>query len=63
MKIRITGTIEELTIAKDYYNSLAQEKFINSITISALYKNRNSINQYRIYIDIEYKTTVTLYDN
>ena len=60
MKIRITGTSEELMLAKDYYISLSQDRFIKSISISKPYKNRNSINQYRLYIDIEYITTIAL---
>ena len=59
MKIRITGTSDELTLAKDYYNSLSKEDYVNSLSISQFYKNRNSINQYRLYVDIEYKATIT----
>ncbi len=55
MNIRITGTEEELEVAKDYYQSLSKEDYVKAITISDFYPNRNSSNQYRLYIDIEYK--------
>lgn len=55
MNIRITGTEEELEVAKDYYQSLSKEDYVKTITISDFYPNRISGNQYRLYIDIEYK--------
>ena len=55
MKIRIMGTEEELKVAKEYYSGLTKEDYIKSVTISDFYPNRNSYNQYRLYIEIEYK--------
>ena len=55
MKIRIMGTKEELEVAKEYYSGLSKEDYVKTITISDFYPNRISGNQYRLYIDIEYK--------
>lgn len=58
MNIRITGTEEELEVAKDYYQSLSKEDYVKTITISDFYPNRNSNNQYRLYVEIEYKDLI-----
>lgn len=54
MKIRITGTKQECEQAQDYYGNFGRNnELVKSCTASNLYPNRNSINQYRVYIDIE----------
>lgn len=60
MKIRIMGTEEELKVAKNYYSELSKENYVKSISISNFYPNRNSNNQYRFYIDIEYTNEILL---
>lgn len=54
MKIRITGTIPELEVAKQYYQSLESESYVKSVTVSRFYPNRGSNTVFRLYIDIEY---------
>lgn len=55
MRIRISGTKEELELAKQYYLNLSSEDFVKSVTVSNFYPNRGSVNIFRLYIDIEYK--------
>ena len=54
MKIRITGTKPELEVAKQYYQSLENESYVKSVTVSRFYQNRGSNTVFRLYIDIEY---------
>ncbi len=54
MKIRVTGTKQECEQAQQYYSKFGTNKeMVRSCSISILYPNRNSVNQYRVYIDIE----------
>lgn len=55
MKIRIMGTREECEQAQRYYSQFLNSDMVNHCSISRLYPNRNSVNQYRIYIDISSK--------
>ena len=59
MKIRIWGTSEECAAAQQYYRALGREPGVKSCTVSRRYLNRGSTNQYRVYVDIEYKSDVT----
>ncbi len=54
MKIRVTGTKDECEQAQVYYGKFGRDsELVKSCTVSNLYPNRNSVNQYRVYIDIE----------
>lgn len=56
MQIRVMGTKQECEQAGNYYSKLAEDtELVSSCSISVLYPNRNSTNQYRIYIDITCK--------
>ena len=53
MKIRIMGTKEECLQAQEYYNKFSEDnELVKYCSVSTLYPNRNSKNQYRVYIDI-----------
>ena len=52
MKIRIMGTREECEQARLYYSQFLNNKAVSSCSVSRLYSNRNSTNQYRIYIEV-----------
>ncbi len=58
MKIRIMGTQEECNIAKSYYQTLSNDENVKNISISNLYPNRGSSNQYRLYVEIDYYETM-----
>lgn len=60
MKIRIMGTSPELEVAKQYYQSLEDESYVKSVTVSRFYPNRGSSTVFRLYIDIEYFDTYLL---
>lgn len=55
MKIRVMGTREECEQARRYYSQFLNSDMVSHCSISRLYENRNSLNQYRIYIDISSK--------
>lgn len=55
MKIRVTGTSEECAAAQKFYRLLGQEQDVKCCTVSKPYPNRGAVNQYRVYVDIEYK--------
>ena len=52
MKIRIMGTQEECEQARHYYSQFLNSDMVNHCSISKLYPNRNSYNQYRLYVDV-----------
>lgn len=54
MKIRVTGTKEEIAQARDYYRALENDKGVKYVSISAPYANRGSNTLFRLYVDIEY---------
>lgn len=56
MKIRITGTKDECILAQKYYLRFGESEDVSYCSVSGLYPNRNSINQYRVYVDISFKT-------
>lgn len=56
MKIRITGTQDECILAQKYYNRFGLSEDISYCSVSNLYPNRNSINQFRVYVDITYNS-------
>lgn len=55
MKIRIWGTSEECAAAQRFYKELGRDPYVKSCSVSRLYPNRGSTNQYRVYVEIEYK--------
>lgn len=55
MQIRVTGTSEECAAAQEFYRQLGQEPDVKYCTVSKPYPNRGSINQFRVYVNIEYK--------
>lgn len=54
MKIRITGTREELAQARQYYQELEKDENVKYVSISTVYPNRGSNTLFRLYVDIEY---------
>lgn len=55
MKIRIWGTSEECAAAQDFYRALGRQPDVKFCTVSQLYSNRGAVNQYRVYVEIEYR--------
>ena len=55
MKIRVTGTSEEWAAAQAFYRELGKDPDVKYCTVSKPYPNRGDVNQYRVYVDIEYK--------
>lgn len=54
IKIRLSGTKEELiAIAYRLRKTVATSEQVKSMSISPLYANRNSVNIYRLYVDVE----------
>lgn len=58
MKIRITGTKEELATAEAYYRSIEKDEGVKYVSISRPYANRGSETLFRLYVDIEYRDFV-----
>ena len=56
MKIRVMGTREECEQAQCFYRQLAKGENIVSSSVSGLYPNRGSTNQYRVYVEIVCKS-------
>ncbi len=54
MKIRIIGTAEECTAAREYYSGLEKQVNVQSVSISRLYSCRDSSSQYRLYVEVNY---------
>lgn len=54
MKIRVWGTMSECEAARSYYLALGEQMNVKSVEVSRPYPNRNSVNQYRVYITVEY---------
>ena len=55
MKIRYTGTKEELKDVIRYYTMLGSDSNVRYVTISRLYPNVNSSVLYRLYVELEYR--------
>ena len=53
IKVRISGTKEELTAISQRFKQMATQPQIRSMSISGLYANRNSTNVYRLYVEVE----------
>lgn len=51
------GTREECLLANEYYSELEKSDDIKSVQISDFYQNRGSNTIFRLYVDIEYKST------
>lgn len=56
MKIRVMGTREECEQAQRFYRILAKGENVISSSVSGLYPNRGSTNQYRVYVEIVCKS-------
>lgn len=58
MKIRISGTKEELAMAEAYYRSMEKDEGVKYVSISRPYANRGSETLFRLYVDLEYRDVV-----
>lgn len=56
MKIRVMGTREECEQARRFYEHLGRGNNILHSTVSGLYPNRGSNNQFRVYVEIVCKS-------
>lgn len=56
MKIRVMGTREECEQARRFYERLGRGNNILHSTVSGLYPNRGSNNQFRVYVEIVCKS-------
>lgn len=54
MKIRVIGTAEECTAAREYYSGLEKQENVQSVSVSRLYTCRDSHSQYRLYVEVNY---------
>jgi len=63
MQIRVMGTSEECAQAQEFYRMLGRDPDVKYCTVSELYPNRRSVNQYRVYVNIDYKDGAKPYDN
>lgn len=63
MKIRVWGTEEECKQAQCFYKQFSKNENVKSCSVSHLCANRNSVNQFRVYIDIEYKDETIIFNN
>ena len=52
MKIRVMGTANECEVAKTYYLAIGKQENVKSVSVSKPYANRNSVNIYRLYIEV-----------
>lgn len=55
MKIRVMGTSAECAAAQEYYREIGQDPDVKYCSVSKPYPNRGDVNQYRVYINIDYK--------
>ncbi len=56
MKIRVMGTREECEQAQRFYDRIGKGENILHSSVSGLYPNRGSNNQYRVYVEIVCKS-------
>lgn len=56
MKIRVTGTREECEQAQRFYGHLGKGDNVLYSSVSGLYPNRGSNNQFRVYVEIVCKS-------
>lgn len=63
MKIRVMGTKAECEQAQCFYSAFGKGANVNYCTVSGLYPNRGSINQYRVYVEIVCKDENNIYSD
>ncbi len=63
MKIRVMGTKAECEQAQRFYNVFGKGENVSYCTVSGLYPNRGSVNQYRVYIEIVCKDETTIFND
>lgn len=61
MKIRVMGTKAECEQAQAFYRQFGNGKNISYCSISGLYPNRGSVNQFRVYVEIICKDESNIY--
>lgn len=61
MKIRVMGTKVECEQAQRFYESFGRGENVNYCSVSRLYPNRGSINQYRVYVEIVCKDEINIF--
>ena len=61
MKIRVMGTKIECEQAQAFYRSFGQGENVSYCTVSGLYPNRGSVNQFRVYIEVVCKDENSIY--
>lgn len=52
MKVRVMGTKAECEQAKRFYEAFGRGENVVYYSVSGLYPNRGSNNQYRVYVEI-----------
>lgn len=57
------GTKVECEQAQRFYGEYGQGDNVEYCTISGLYANRGSVNQYRVYIEVVCKDETTIFQN
>ena len=61
MKIRVMGTKAECEQAQRFYETFGKGENVNYCSVSGLYPNRGSVNQYRVYVEIVCKDETNIY--
>ncbi len=61
MKIRVMGTKAECEQAQRFYETFGRGGNVNYCSVSELYPNRGSINQYRVYVEIVCKDETNIF--
>lgn len=55
MEIRVIGTKEECETLRKNYLIIEKAENVESVTVSKLYPCRNSLDNFRLYINVKYK--------
>jgi hypothetical protein len=59
MKLRVTGTMDEIDAAKDYYTELERSVEVKFVSISKPYPCRESKGLFRLYVEVQFKNLAT----
>lgn len=61
MKIRVMGTKAECEQAQRFYETFGRGENVVCCSVSRLYPNRGSNNQYRVYVEITCKDETNIF--
>ncbi len=61
MKIRVMGTKAECEQAQSFYRAFGRGDNVIYCSVSGLYPNRGSVNQFRVYVEIACKDETNIF--